>query len=291
MMIPLAFLLGSITTNFRHHSARHRCRCVRMTLNSSLIIRQSATKSTSCASSKSPFIMNGEVDSHHRKPRILCLHGKFQSGYIFSNKIAGARRKIEREYELHFLDGPILLETNSDKEDDGYDNDTAVVPDERLAPRSWWLRSEDGKHTLVREAFDYIMQRTEIDQYDALIGFSQGGTLATALALSGLFPNLRAVCTAGAPYITEAFEVASELCNSNSAPTLTNGLDIPKLHLAGERDDLVAVASTRELCQRGGNGTLILHDQGHLFPTRSARVKELLDFLGAALSVDNNARR
>jgi Serine hydrolase (FSH1) len=44
-----------------------------------------------------------------RMKRILCLHGKFQSGAIMSNKIAGARRKLARVYQLDFLNGPILL--------------------------------------------------------------------------------------------------------------------------------------------------------------------------------------
>lgn len=269
MLMPLAFFLGSaITTNFRYHSARHRHRNSVMELNKSVDIGQTAPTAPSIEC---------------RKPRILCLHGKFQSGYIFSNKIAGARRKIEREYELHFLDGPILLSPTSTVDEDGSCNnegiDVNVEGDERLAPRSWWLRSEEGEHTLVREAFEYVMQQTELHEYDAILGFSQGGTLATALALSGAFPNVRAVCTAGAPHIAEAFEVSSELCKNNA------GFEIPKLHLAGETDSLVAVESTRELCQKGGNGKLILHDQGHLFPTRSARVKEILDFLGAALTV------
>lgn len=210
------------------------------------------------------------------KPRILCLHGKFQSGTTFSNKIGGARRKIAKEYELDFLDGPIILpQTNEEGEDDG-----ANVVDLSLAPRAWWHKSDDGKHTLIREAFDYVIQQTEADQYDAIIGFSQGGTLATALALSGALPNVRAVLTAGAPFTTEAFDAASELSNLSSK----NGFDIPKLHLAGETDALVAVESTRELCEKGGNGKLVVHDQGHLFPTRSARVREMLDFLGLALS-------
>ena len=58
---------------------------------------------------------------------------------------------------------------------------------------------------------------------------------------------------------------------------------IPKLHLAGSTDTMVPVASTRELCDRGGHGQLLVHDQGHLFPTRSLRVQAILDFLEDAL--------
>jgi predicted esterase len=118
-----------------------------------------------------------------------------------------------------------------------------------------------------------------------LLGFSQGGTLATALAVSGILgPNLRAVVTAGAPYNQQVFQFALEL-QSASPNDVVNGFDnVPKLHFAGLTDALVSIESTSELCRSGGGGKLILHDQGHLFPTRSARVKEILDFLDVALS-------
>lgn len=219
-------------------------------------------------------------DNNCSKPRILCLHGKFQSASTFSNKIGGARRKIAKHYDLHFVDGPILLPK------DHNDNDEDISCDDlSMVPRAWWLRSEDGKHTLVRDAFEYITTQTETESYDAIIGFSQGGTLATALALSGSFPNVRAVLTAGAPFIPEVFETASELARSNDNDwSIEKGLEIPKMHLAGETDTMVSVEWTTPLCEKGGNGKLIVHEQGHLFPTRSARVKEMLDFLDEFLN-------
>ena len=183
------------------------------------------------------------------KPRILCLHGRYQSGAIFSNKIAGARRKLERIYELHFLDGPILLPPLGDDDDvdvvvpassayDDDDDDDARSHDP-LAPRSWWSRSEDAReHTRVREAFEHVIRHVEslnecdggnvaVDgrrrrmdddgHYDAIMGFSQGGTLATALALSGVLgTRLRAVITAGAPCVDEALAIASELLGNGT---------------------------------------------------------------------------
>lgn len=223
---------------------------------------------------------DGGNNNCHDKPRILCLHGGFQSGSIFSNKISGARRKLAREYELDFLDGPILMPQNNDE---GVD---AAPTTEDARPRWWWRRSEDGQHVLVREAFDYVVQQTESEKYDAIIGFSQGGTLATALTLSGALPNVRAVVTSGAPYSAEAFKVAAELSSSSFYTPLSaeTGFDVPKFHFAGETDAVVAVSSTRELCEKGGTGTFVVHDQGHLFPTRAARVREVLEFLETALS-------
>ena len=136
---------------------------------------------------------------------------------------------------------------------------------------------------MVQEAFDYVAEKTQNENFDAIIGFSQGGTLATALALSGILPNVKAVVTAGAPNIPEAFEVANKLAESQSDWSVGAGRDIPKFHLAGETDAMVSLDWTRELVESGGNGKFIVHEQGHLFPTRAARVKEILDFLGGVL--------
>lgn len=195
--------------------------------------------------------------------RILCLHGKFQSGAILSNKIAGARKKLARTYELDFLDAPVKLN------EDG-----------QLA---WWLRDEDEKHILVDEAFDYVLSETKDKNYHAILGFSQGGVLATALALSGSMPSIQAVLTAGSPYVKEAFDVAQQLASTDEE-IIAVGKSIPKLHFAGETDAMVPVESTKLLCEEGGNGELIVHEKGHLFPTKAASVKYMLDFLEASLS-------
>jgi len=38
----------------------------------------------------------------------------------------------------------------------------------------------------------------------------------------------------------------------------------------------------------GGNGRVIAHDKGHLFPTKAIYVNEILEFLKAALDDDSN---
>lgn len=230
--------------------------------------------------------------------RILCLHGKSQSGAIFRNKISGARRKLERTYELHFLDGPIVLDNEEATDASAIgrkEEPTATLPHLPLT-YAWWLRNEQGQQLHVRQAFDYIQEQTKGQQYDAIIGFSQGGTVATALALTGIVPGVRAVVTAGAPYVKEVFEVAKELAEESESSskngkiagegsTYEIGLGVSKFHFAGERDAMIPVESTRTLSERGGSGILETHDQGHLFPTRAARVNGVLEFLEEALFV------
>ena len=157
---------------------------------------------------------------------------------------------------------------------------------------AWFLRNEqaeDGSfhYSGIPEALDYILQETNGISYDAILGFSQGGTVATALAASGALPSVQAVVTAGSPFIEDVFvEVAALLGNKNEVENdgaAGGGLAIPKLHLAGATDAMVSVESTRRLCERGGNGQLLLHEQGHLFPTRAALVKDILEFLERSL--------
>lgn len=189
------------------------------------------------------------------KPRILCLHGLSQSSTIFSNKIGGARRKLSKFYDLDFLDGPV----------------------EYGEGRGWWIRNDQGQHVGVETPFDYIRNHVQNSHYDALIGFSQGGLLATALVLSGDVSNIKAIVTAGAPHVEDAFQVAFRRA-SNEA-TIQAGLAIPKLHFAGETDTLIPVERVEKLSQEGGNGRVVIHDKGHLFPTRASEVNQMMDFL------------
>jgi predicted esterase len=212
-----------------------------------------------------------------RKPLILCLHGRCQSGAIMSNKIAGARKKFQRLYELEFLDGPLLV----------VETDQNPLADSAESPQqlAWWEKdSVTGSHVRVNEAFSYVMEATKGKDYDAILGFSQGGLLGASLVLTGAFPNVKAVLTAGSPYIPDVFECAKSLAADQE--TIESGLKIPKLHLAGLNDAMVPVESTRRLCDVAGNGRITTHEKGHLFPTKAAHVNVMMQFLEDALQGD-----
>jgi hypothetical protein len=94
------------------------------------------------------------------KPRILCLHGKFQSGAIFSNKIGGARRKLARAYDLDFLDAPIVLpsrqnQSQSQSESSSSSETVEVQQQQQLA---WWIRNEANENVKVQEALNYVLE-------------------------------------------------------------------------------------------------------------------------------------
>ena len=200
--------------------------------------------------------------------RILCLHGRCQSGTMLSNKIAGARKKLQRVYELDFLDGPIVVPSNEGNN-----------AEQQLA---WWERDEHGNHINIQETFDYVLESTKGKDYHAILGFSQGGLLGTSLVLTGKFPNVKAVLTAGSPYTEDPFQYAETVALDTEA--IRKGKSIPKLHFAGETDAMVPVESTRKLCEEGGNGQLRIHEKGHLFPTKAAYVNEMLEFFEKSLN-------
>jgi len=207
------------------------------------------------------------------KPRILCLHGKSQSGAILSNKIKGATRKLTRVYDLDFLDGPIL---EAPKAREGAEDQPQQY--------AWWIRNEQGRDILMHECFEYVLAQIKDQQYDAILGFSQGGLLATALVSSGKMPGVKAVVTAGAPFVQDAWDFAfspsSETGDKNPETLMiANGMAVPKLHFAGETDTLIPVERVEELCDQGGNGILVIHEKGHMFPTKAVSVNKMMEFL------------
>eukprot|EP00534_Pseudo-nitzschia_fraudulenta_P005023 CAMPEP_0201127214 /NCGR_PEP_ID=MMETSP0850-20130426/29362_1 /ASSEMBLY_ACC=CAM_ASM_000622 /TAXON_ID=183588 /ORGANISM="Pseudo-nitzschia fraudulenta, Strain WWA7" /LENGTH=256 /DNA_ID=CAMNT_0047395979 /DNA_START=167 /DNA_END=937 /DNA_ORIENTATION=+ len=223
------------------------------------------------------------------KKKILCLHGRCQSGAMMSNKIAGARKKLQRVYDLDFLDAPFEIKTVV--------GDNSGDDQQRPSPPQleWWTRDEStGKPQFtVKEAFEYVMEFTEDKEYDAVIGFSQGGLLGTAMTLMGAFPTVRAVVTAGSPFRQEPFDSADQfIIDLQKEQELSmiqhRGKDIPKLHFAGETDKMVPVNSVEKLCETGGNGRVIIHEKGHLFPTKAVYVNEMLEFLKISLNDDDD---
>ena len=114
------------------------------------------------------------------------------------------------------------------------------------------------------------------------MGFSQGGLLATAIAVSGDSSlHIKAVVTAGAPCIQEILDTAKT--RGVLPEDLERGRKIPKLHFAGQNDAMIPEESVRSLSKAGGNGNVIVHDKGHLFPTKASYVNAMVDFLSEHL--------
>jgi poly(3-hydroxyalkanoate) synthetase len=208
-----------------------------------------------------------------------------------SNKIAGARKKFQRVYELEFLDGPLLVVTESDPNPSTINSSESPQQQQQQQQQqlAWWEKdSITGKHLRVNEAFAYVMEATRGKEFDAIIGFSQGGLLGASLVLTGAFPTVKAVVTAGSPFVPDVFECAQSFAANQEI--IESGLMIPKLHLAGQNDVMVPIESTRRLCDAAGNGRMTIHEKGHLFPTKATHVNEMMHFLESALQMGSEMK-
>ena len=282
--------------------------------------------------------MSIAVEKKKKKLIILCLHGGHQSGEIMKQKIAGSRKKLERTYDLHFLDAPyeIMRTTTAEPLSPPSSTISSQSPSpspSQLQPQrqlEWWSKQDedclaiddnnDNKNinnnrstdNRLQASIEYVLEETKDTQYDAIIGFSQGGLLATAMLVRGGFPSVRALVTAGAPYRKAPFEVCvsgllpvlpqhnhkhddnhndndnhQDIIDTDTPPaasTATNNT-IPKLHFSGSTDTMVSTESTTRLCDHGGNGRVSVHTKGHLFPTQARYTNEMIEFLTSSLSV------
>ena len=181
-------------------------------------------------------------------------------------------------YDLDFLDGPILeaSETQEENQPQQY---------------AWWIRNEKSRDILMQECFDFVLEQTKDKSYDAVLGFSQGGLLATALVSSGRMPGIRAVVTAGAPFVQDVWDFcmtppdgATEDKVVDMKMAIETGMSVPKLHFAGETDAIIPVDGVQALCDVGGNGELVLHEKGHMFPTKAVSVNKMMEFLQESLT-------
>jgi Serine hydrolase (FSH1) len=277
MRLFLVFIFVIPNTALAHH-----------TMNTKTSFSPSTNIITTFASTRTRPPTDDDNDAAMKPQRILCLHGRCQTGSILSNKIAGARKKFQRVYELDFLDGPIVVADDFDQTTSAMpsnDPQQSIQPQPQLA---WWERDfETGNHRNVKQAFTYVIEATKGIEYDAIIGFSQGGVLGASLVMTGALPSVKAVLTAGSPYVPEAFECAQSLAPDQAI--VLSGLEIPKLHFAGSTDAMVPVDSTKLLCEAAGNGSVVAHEKGHLFPTKAAYVNQMMDFLEDALRVEANS--
>lgn len=113
----------------------------------------------------------------------------------------------------------------------------------RLPPPylNWWNATDDGSEYRGWEATrEYVKELLSRYARVGILGFSQGGILATAIAAlshAGELPAIRfAVIVAGGPPRAQAIK-----------PFLTQIIGVPSLHVWGERDTIAASAAPAAL--------------------------------------------
>lgn len=200
-----------------------------------------------------------------KKPlKIMVLHSNLQSGDTFRQK---TKSKLENQLgqiaELVYV--------------------TAPHP-RKEANFAWW-RATDQAETMVytglTDSVKYINHLFNLDQFDGIIGFSQGGTLA------GIIANLLADKNILVRHINLKFvviisgfycrDVRQQFCrgikwdglHSDSQVTVEDDrIKIPSYHVWGDKDILVDPWRSVKLARMFAQKQIYIHDGGHFVPNK-----------------------
>ena len=237
-----------------------------------------------------PSKFGGSVWTHHADeypqtreptampmPKLLCLHGRRSNAEVTEMQCQGVL-ELDKVAALHYLDAPF--------ESTAFDKDIG-------GGRSWVIKDEppETKQETLRQSLIHIVRKIASDgPFDGVYGFSQGAAIASLLcepavhgALGLTAPPFRFILlVCGADYdkafgagVAQEFMGAcaaqedaarqlQEVQHPPAAASRSSLLQLPSLHLMGEKDDILA--SSQELTQRYAQPQLLFHKSGHAVP-------------------------
>lgn len=167
-----------------------------------------------------------------------------------------------------------------------------VTANSTVGHRGWWItrwpdpaKKDPGSVDGVEMSFELLRDLIEnTGPVDAIWGFSQGGCFAGMLMallcegrrdhpLRQLLPNSQKLPSAGIFY--SGFK--SAFAEYQSA--YTRGIDVPTLHIMGERDKMVTLEKSQTLLDVCRNATILKHKGAHEIPTSADDQAMILEFL------------
>ncbi|CAI9109041.1 OLC1v1008778C1 [Oldenlandia corymbosa var. corymbosa] len=197
-----------------------------------------------------------------KKPRILCLHGYGDSGKILEKTLGKWPEFVLEKMDLVYIDAPFAADPSSFIE--RFDS-----------PHYMWFQAFHHDHDQFNKSFDeaisYIEeQMIKLGPFDGVLGVSQGGSVTSTLpgmqkqgvALTKV-PKIKfVIIISGAKLGGLLFPSSPQLAkNAFSTP-----IDIPSLHIVGEKDELVLPQYQFELMESFVRPTLLYHHGGHGVP-------------------------
>lgn len=199
------------------------------------------------------------------KLKVLCMHGYAQTGAVLRDRSGGFRKPFKKSvFEMSYPDG--LFGCTKD----GEDQDEA---DADLKRRAWW-RGHAGQATYVgwAESRATLLDLWEQEQFDGILGFSQGAA-AAAMLCAELRPRFGVFVSGFVP---------NDAC---AAASLLAGVDasVPTLHVLGAGDELVTPERSRALADLFEDARLVTHEGGHMIPSGAAVRAEVASFVESAV--------
>ena len=168
-------------------------------------------------------------------------------------------------YELIFLDAPHQL---------------PVREGDDVPLRTWYLRSisKGGCSSVLPHSLEQslkIIERLWRDEgnFVGVLGFSQGGAIATVLAsLPNRYSGLKFVVAIGAP---------DNLSKSPDDYVIQGGIpaEVMSLHVMGQSDRAVSMDSSRSLSRHYDSPTILEHPKGHMVPSKATALDFMINFM------------
>lgn len=221
-----------------------------------LMILRLACATSAAASSTSSF---GKI-------KVLCLHGYSQNAAIFRDRSGGFRKPFKKNvFEMHYAEGPFGCTAKGE--------DPAIA-DADLTQRAWW-RGHSGMETYDgwAETRANLAEVWREEQFDGIIGFSQGAAAAAMLAAE-LRPRFAIFVSGFVPR------------DADAASSLLEGVKgVPSLHVYGSADELVVPERSRALSELFADATILEHPGGHMTPSGAPIRAQVKEFLSANLGV------
>lgn len=187
--------------------------------------------------------------------KILCLHGWRQNGRVFRMRCKKMIRELRDIADFHFPTSPTSYEPEGDQ------LEATLAAYETIPNYSnqcvWWISSENNEYYQhVDTSLAFLQQVWEREgPFDGVLGFAQGGTMASILDYKGFSPQFLILISS---YVPRALEFKS--MNQERL------LKTPSIHILGLEDILVVPDRSRKLSQIFENSVLIEHSAGHFTP-------------------------
>ena len=230
------------------------------------------------------------------KLRVLCLHGFTANGAVLAEQTEHLTKVMSSEFEFTFPDGP--HEVDISKQESMSDPRSQIYSEwvrskSPAGHRAWWFArdpnpttNEVGRFEGLERSLEYLgdlIQRT--GPFDVIWGFSQGacfaGLLTALLEEKNLDHPLRSKLpksqgTPQASLIFSGFKPRFQQYDSIYA----HGIEIPTLHVIGEKDLMVTVERSEVLAGICHNAKVLKFAGGHQIPGGDEESHSIIQFLG-----------
>ncbi|USW56815.1 Putative serine hydrolase FSH, alpha/Beta hydrolase [Septoria linicola] len=245
--------------------------------------------------------------------RILCLHGFTSNASVHAFQlrrlISSLSQYQNQSYDFLFPSGPHTVLPSSASMDMTspatqlwHDFVVGLSPEsEKLGHRAWWYaRDPDwktkrkGEFEGLEESFKFLGKFLEgLDgPVDAVWGFSQGACLAGMLVallqdsqrehpLRKMLPERQGSVKCGVIFsgFRARFEMYDDIYEVTNAESGWKGIDVPVMHVIGEKDPLVGSERSVALMRCCREEEVLRFEGGHEIPKGEGDVAKIVEFV------------